>query len=191
MENPNPMEKIQVHDKVFRPYIPQADLEKAIDKVADRLNADFKGSKDVPLLLCVLNGAIMFTSELMKRITFPCQLVAVKLSSYEGVKTTGTVKTLMDITTDVKGRRVIIVEDIVDTGTTVIALQKLLAERGAVSSVVCTMLFKEAAFRRAHGDAAPAPDYSALTIEDKFILGYGLDYDELGRNLPDIYILDE
>ena len=191
MENPNPMEKIQVHDKVFRPYIPQADLEKAIDKVADRLNADFKGSKDVPLLLCVLNGAIMFTSELMKRITFPCQLVAVKLSSYEGVKTTGTVKTLMDITTDVKGRRVIIVEDIVDTGTTVIALQKLLADKGAISSVVCTMLFKEAAFRRAHGEAAPGPDYSALTIEDKFILGYGLDYDELGRNLPDIYILDE
>ena len=191
MENPNPMEKIQVHDKVFRPYIPQTDLEKAIDKVADRLNADYKDAKDIPLLLCVLNGAIMFTSELMKRITFPCQLVAVKLSSYEGVKTTGTVKTLMDITTDVKGRRVIIVEDIVDTGTTVIALQKLLAEKGATSSVICTMLFKEAAFRRANGEAAPGPDYSALTIEDKFILGYGLDYDELGRNLPDIYILDE
>ena len=191
MENLTPMEKIQVHDKVFRPYIPQADLEKAIDKVADRLNADYKDAKDVPLLLCVLNGAIMFTSELMKRITFPCQLVAVKLSSYEGVKTTGTVKTLMDITTDVKGRRVIIVEDIVDTGTTVIALQKLLAEKGATSSVICTMLFKEAAFRRAHGNDAPGPEYSALTIEDKFILGYGLDYDELGRNLPDIYILDE
>lgn len=191
MENLTPMEKIQVHDKVFRPYIPQADLEKAIDKVAESLNADYKDAKDVPLLLCVLNGAIMFTSELMKRITFPCQLVAVKLSSYEGVKTTGTVKTLMDITTDVKGRRVIIVEDIVDTGTTVIALQKLLAEKGADSSVICTMLFKEAAFRRAHGTAVPGPEYKALTIEDKFILGYGLDYDELGRNLPDIYILDE
>lgn len=185
------MEKIQIHDKVFRPYIPQADLEKAIDKVAAQLNADYKDAKDVPIILCVLNGAIMFTSELMKRITFPCQLVAVKLSSYEGVKTTGTVKTLMDITTDVKGRRIIVVEDIVDTGTTIIALQKLLAEKGAVSSVICTMLFKEAAFRRAHGAAAPAPEYVALPIDDKFILGYGLDYDELGRNLPDIYILDE
>lgn len=185
------MDKIKLHDKTFRLSIPYAELEKAIDAVAEKINRQYRDVPGPKALLCVLNGAIMFTSELMKRITFPCQLVAVKLSSYEGVKTTGTVKTLMDITTDVKGRRIIVVEDIVDTGTTIIALQKLLAEKGAVSSVICTMLFKEAAFRRAHGAAAPAPEYVALPIDDKFILGYGLDYDELGRNLPDIYILDE
>lgn len=183
--------RITLHDKTFRPYIPQEELEQAIDRVADKLNADFADAQDTPLLLCVLNGAIMFTSELMKRLTFHLELVAVKLSSYEGVKSTGNVRTLMDITSDVKGRRIIIVEDIVDTGTTIKALQRYLAEKGATSSVICTMLFKEAAYRRANGPDAPGPEYSAITIEDKFILGYGLDYDELGRNLPDIYILDE
>ena len=183
--------RITVHDKTFRPYIPQADLEHAIDRVADQLNADFGAAQDTPLLLCVLNGAIMFTSELMKRLHFDLELVALKLSSYEGVKSTGKVRTLMDLTANVEGRRVIIVEDIVDTGTTIEALKRYLAEKGAASSVVCTMLFKEAAFRKANGPDAPAPEYSALAIEDKFILGYGLDYDELGRNLPDIWILDE
>lgn len=185
------MERIKIHDKTFRPYISGAEVEADIARVAERLNADYRDSADIPLLLCVLNGAIMFTSELMKRLTFPCQLVAVKLSSYEGVKSTGEVRTLMDITHKVSGRRVIIVEDIVDTGTTVIALQKLLADKGVKDSVVCTMLFKEAAFRRAHGSAMEAPRYIARSIEDRFILGYGLDYDELGRNLPDIWILDE
>lgn len=184
------MDTITLHGKTFRPYIPNADIERAIDRVAEQLNRDFANEKEPPLLLCVLNGAIMFTSELMKRLRFNLELVAVKLSSYEGVRSTGTVKTLMDITAEVKGRRIIIVEDIVDTGTTIKALQRYLAEKGAISSVICTMLFKEAAFRRANGPDAPGPDYSAITIEDRFILGYGLDFDELGRNLPDIWILD-
>lgn len=185
------MDKIVLHGRSFRPYIPNETIERAIDRVAEQLNADYKDAEDIPILLCVLNGSILFTAELMKRVTFNCQLVAVKLSSYEGVKSTGNVRTLMDITADIAGRRVIIVEDIVDTGTTVIALQKLLAEKGAQSSVVCTMLFKEEAFRRAHGSAASAPEYIAMNIENRFILGFGLDYDELGRNLPDIWVLDE
>ena len=185
------IDRIKIHDKFFRPYIPQQDLEAAIARVAGCLNADFSKSPEPPLVLCVLTGAIMFTSELMKRICFPCEIVATKLSSYEGTRSTGEVHTLMDITADVRGRKVIIVEDIVDTGTTIKSLQKHLAEKGATSSVVCTMLFKEAAFRKANGPDAPAPEYSAMTIEDRFILGYGLDYDELGRNLPDIWVLDE
>jgi len=186
-------QRITLHDKTFRPYIPQADLEKSIDRIAEKLNADFTSEDGgtPPLLLCVLNGAILFTAELMKRLRFNLEIASIKLSSYEGVQSTGHVRTLMDVTAEVKGRRVIIVEDIVDTGTTVEALKQYLAEKGAASSVVCTMLFKEAAFRRTNGPEAPAPEYSAITIEDKFILGFGLDYDELGRNLPDIWILDE
>ena len=187
MESLSPMEKIQVHDKIFRPYIPQAELEKAIDGVAARLNADYKDAKDIPLLLCVLNGAIMFTSELMKRITFPCQLVAVKLSSYEGVKTTGTVKTLMDITTDVKGRRVIIVEDIVESGQTMKRMIESLGTRNPASVHICTLFFKPDKLKE-----ELTLDYVAFRIPDDFIVGYGLDYDGLGRELKDVYtIVDE
>ena len=184
-------QRIQIHDKFFRPYIPQHEVETAIARLAERLNDDYSSVEEPPLLLCVLTGAIMFTSELMKHITFPCQVVATKLSSYEGTHSTGEVQTLMDITANVSGRQVIIVEDIVDTGTTIKALQKHLAAKGAASSVVCTMLFKERAYRRANGPDAPEPEYCAIPIEDRFILGYGLDYDELGRNLPDIWVLDE
>ncbi len=179
------MSRIQLHDKTFKTFIPNSQIMESIDKVADKLNADFKDSEDTPIILCTLTGAIMFTSELMKRINFQCEIVAIKLSSYEGTNTTGTVKQAMGLTADIKGRRVIIVEDIVDTGNTIIELKRILEEKGAKESFVCTLLLKPDAYKK-----DVTIDYTAIEIPNDFIVGFGLDYDEIGRNLVDIYVLD-
>ena len=179
------MNSVQLHDKSFKPYIRFEELQKAIDNVADQINRDFADSEDVPVLLCVLNGAIMFTSELMKRLRFKLQVVSIKLSSYQGTATTGEVRTEMGLTADIRGRRVIIVEDIVDTGYTIQELRRICQENGASQTYVCTMLFKEEAYR-----VDEKLDYVGMRIQNRFIVGFGLDYDEIGRNLKDIYILD-
>ena len=179
------MEKITLFDKTFVPYISNARINEAIDKVAAKMNEDFKDSKDIPILLCVLNGSIMFTAELMKRLRFQCQLVSIKLSSYDGTQTTGEVSTTMDFTAPVKGRRVIIIEDIVDTGNTIVELKKLLKDKGADDSYVCTLILKEESYKKDE-----KLDYVGISIENRFIVGFGLDYNEIGRNLPDIWILD-
>ena len=180
------MEKVTLYDKTFRTLIPYEKLKEAIDVVAAKINNDFNGCEDVPILLCVLNGSIMFTSELMKRLTFNCQVVSTKLTSYEGTSTTGKVKQAMGLTADIKGRRVIIVEDIVDSGNTIVELKRILEEKEAAESRVCTLLLKPDAYKK-----DVKLDYVAMEIPNDFIVGFGLDYDELGRNLKDIYLLDE
>ena len=179
------MDKVKLYDKTFRTFIRYESLKKAIDEVADKINADFNGCDDIPVLLCVLNGSIMFTSELMKRLTFNCQIVSTKLTSYEGTSTTGKVKQAMGLTADIKGRRVIIVEDIVDSGNTIVELKRILEEKEASESRVCTLLLKPEAYKK-----DVKIDYVAMEIPNDFIVGFGLDYDELGRNLKDIYVLD-
>ena len=184
--NQTDMEKVTLNDKTFKKFIPYEDIASAIDKVADKINEDFKGCTDVPILLCVLNGSIMYMAELMKRINFNCQVVSIKLTSYEGTSTTGRVKQAMGLTSDVTGRRVIIVEDIVDSGNTIVELKEILADKGAAETRVCTMLFKPEAYKK-----DVVLDYVAMEIPNDFIIGFGLDYDELGRNLKDIYVLDK
>lgn len=179
------MEKVRLHDKTFKKFIPYGKIETAIDNVADKINNDFEGCEDVPILLCVLNGSIMFTAELMKRLRFNCQIVSTKLTSYAGTETTGQVKQALGLTADITGRRVIVVEDIVDSGNTIVALKQILADKGAKESRICTLLLKPEAYRK-----DVALDYVALEIPNDFIVGFGLDYDELGRNFKDIYILD-
>jgi hypoxanthine phosphoribosyltransferase len=179
------MEKITLKDKTFRISIPYEKISQAIDQVADKINADFRGCEDVPILLCVLNGSIMFMGELMKRLDFNCQIVSTKLTSYEGTSTTGRVKQAMGLTADITGRRVIIVEDIVDTGNTIVELQGILKDAGAVETKICTLLYKPEAYTK-----DVALDYVAMEIPNEFIVGFGLDYDELGRNFKDIYVLD-
>ena len=179
------MDKITLFDKTCRTFIPYERIQEAIDKVAEKINADFNGCTDIPVLLCVLNGSIMFTAELMKRLTFNCQVVSTKLTSYEGTSTTGKVKQAMGLTADISGRRVIIIEDIVDSGNTIVELKNILEEKRVSESYVCTLLLKPDAYKK-----DVKIDYAAMEIPNDFIVGFGLDYDELGRNLKDIYVLD-
>lgn len=180
------MEKITLKDKTFKTFIPYERLSESIDRVAEQINADFRGCEDVPILLCVLNGSIMFMGELMKRLEFNCQIVSTKLTSYEGTNTTGKVKQALGLTADITGRRVIIVEDIVDTGNTIVELKRIMEEAGAARSYICTLLMKPDSYKK----EVPI-DYVAMEIPNDFIVGFGLDYDELGRNFKDIYVLDK
>ena len=173
---------ITVCDKTFRKYLSNEEIEKVIDGVAARLNADFKDSKEIPVFLCVLNGVIMFTAALMKRVNFPAELVSIKVSSYQGTTSSGTVLIPLGLTADVTGRTVIMMEDIVDTGNTLMALREHLLSKGAKDAKICTMLMKPDVYKKDY-----KLDYVGMEIPNKFIVGYGLDYNELGRNLPDIY----
>ena len=181
------MEKrILVKDRYFVPYIPYERLEKAIDDVAERINQDFKHFEGTPIILCVLNGSILFTGELMKRLNFPCEFSSIRLSSYEGTLSTGVTRKVLGLTSSIKGRTVLVVEDIVDTGKTITDLHALLLDAGAADVKICTMLLKPEVYKK-----DLKLDYVAMEIENRFIVGFGLDYDQLGRNYKDIYILDD
>ena len=174
-------------DKTFRPYISHDRIIDAIDDVSRKLNADFNGCKDIPVILCVLNGSIPFTGELLQRIDFPCQVISIKMSSYQGTQSTGTVLNVMGLTSSVRGRRVIICEDIVDTGNTIVALKEMLLDKeGAADVRICTLLLKPDVY-----DKPDKLDYVGMEIPNAFIVGFGLDYNELGRNIRDIYVIDE
>lgn len=179
------MPRIHLHDKYFVPYIPNKKIEAAIDRVAERLNRDFKNTNDIPVFVCVMTGSIMFMSSLMQRLNFNCEVDSIRVSSYDGIASTGTVSQTMGLARSVRNRTVIVVEDIVDSGNTIEVLSDLMAEAGAREVRFCTLLLKPDEY---HKDIEL--DYVAMEIEDKFIVGYGLDYDQLGRNLKDIYILD-
>lgn len=179
------MEKITLKDKTFKKFISYEKIASSIDAVAEKINADFHDCTDVPVLLCVLNGSIMFMGELMKRLNFNCQIISIKLTSYEGTSTTGRVKQAMGLTSSIEGRRVIVVEDIVDSGNTIVELKEILKENKVADSKICTLLLKPDAYKK-----DVKLDYVAMEIPNDFIIGFGLDYDELGRNLKDIYTLD-
>lgn len=180
------MDRIKVHDKTFKTLITYDSLMEAIDRVAGRIEADFKDSKEVPVLLCILNGSIMFTAELMKRLDIPVELISMKLSSYSGMKSTGKVREVMGLTGSLEGKTVIVIEDIIDSGRTIEDIARIVKEKGAKETRICTMLFKPACYTK----DIPI-DYVGMEIEDDFIVGFGLDYDELGRNRKDIYVLDK
>jgi hypoxanthine phosphoribosyltransferase len=174
------METIQLHDKLFIPYLSESEILVAVDSLADRINTDYEGKELI--FLSVLNGAFMFTSDLMKRITLPCEISFMKVSSYAGTVTTGRVDELIGLTGTVKDRHVVIIEDIVDTGITIDKVIKLLSIQEPASIEVCATLFKKEAYRGIH-----PPKYYGFEIPNKFVVGYGLDYDQHGRNLSAIY----
>lgn len=178
------MSRVKVLDKEFELSIPEEKLLQAIDQVAEKMNKDLEGKN--PLMVCVLNGSFMFASDLMKRITVPCEISFVKLSSYSGTGSTGKVKELIGLNEDIAGRTVVILEDIVDTGLTIINTVKQIEDMGPADVKVATLLFKPEACKR-----DVKLDYVAMDIPNDFIVGYGLDYDGFGRNLKDIYTVVE
>jgi hypoxanthine phosphoribosyltransferase len=177
-------DKIKVKDKEFRVFIKAEDIDIAVSKVADSINTDMKGK--VPLFLIVLNGAFMFASDLLKKIKIENNISFVKLSSYSGTRSTQVINELIGINEIVKGRTVIIVEDIIDTGFTMHRMLDILHEQEAADVRIATLVFKPNAFR------SDFPiDYIGFEIPNDFIVGYGLDYDGFARNLPDIYKIVE
>jgi hypoxanthine phosphoribosyltransferase len=174
------MGNIQIKDKLFSLSIPESEIIKAVKAVANQINTDLAGSD--PLFICVLNGAFMFDSDLMKEISFPCEITFIKLSSYEGLYTSGSVKEIIGLNESVVGRNVVVVEDIVDTGITMERILESLVAKGAKDIHVATFLQKPDALQR-----DIKIDYIAMKIPNDFIVGYGLDYDGYGRNLKNIY----
>lgn len=179
------MELITVKDKTFRISIPEAEIQASIKALAAKINTDLEG--EVPLFLCVLNGSFMFAGDLMKYVSIDCEISFVKLASYHGgMESSGAVKQLIGLNTDISNRTVVIVEDIVDTGNTIEALTQQLQALKPKQVRVATLLFKPEAYQK----SIPI-DYAALEVPNLFLVGYGLDYDELGRNLKDIYVLHQ
>lgn len=176
---------IQLHDRKFRVMIPAEEIDRAVSAVAERLNADY-ADKQTPLFLGILNGSFMFMSDLIKKIEFQNELSFVKLASYEGTASTGVVKSLIGLNGPIEGRHVIIVEDIVDTGESIEHMVRDLEARNPASIEVCTLFFKPASYRKTY-----PIKYRAMEIGNEFIVGYGLDYDQLGRSLKDIYVVTE
>ncbi len=171
---------IQVLDKTFEVFIERDRIAKEVSALADQINRDYEG-KDV-IFIAVLNGSFMFASDLMKKITLPAEISFVKVSSYHGTETTGRVDELIGLNSQLKGKDVIILEDIIDTGITIDKIWSLLEDQSPDSVKICTLLYKPEAFRGEH-----QPDYVGFEIPNAFVVGYGLDYDEKGRNLDAIY----
>jgi hypoxanthine phosphoribosyltransferase len=172
---------ITLHNKPFRPYLSAAEIGAAIDQLAVRLNADYAGRR--PLFVVVLTGGFMFATDLLKRFTGECEIVFIRVASYEGTGSTGTVQEIMGLREDVRGRDIILVEDIVDTGTTVHHLLPTLEANQPASIEIAAMFFKPTSLRY-----PLTLKYIAREIPNDFVVGYGLDYDGLGRNLPDVYV---
>lgn len=174
--------RVTVCDKDFEIFIPAEVLDKAVERIALSINEDMKNK--VPIFLIVLNGAFMFASDLLKKVKVENNLSFVKLSSYNGTKSTQIINELIGLTEALKGRSVIIVEDIIDTGLTVRRMLDILEEQEVAEIKIATLFYKPEAFRSNY-----KIDYIGMEIENHFILGYGLDYDGFARNLPDIYKL--
>lgn len=173
---------IQVKDKNFAISIPEAEILQRVKAVAARINEDYKGQN--PIFLAVLNGSFIFAADLLREVNLPCEISFVKLASYEGTQTTGAIRELIGLNVDITGRPVIVVEDIVDTGVTMVHMLETLKKQNPSSIDVCTLLLKPGKLQ-----AQLDIRYCCLEIPNDFIVGYGLDYDGFGRNTRDIYTL--
>ncbi len=175
---------IQLHDKKFEIFIAEEEINFAIEAMAKQIEADF--FDDIPVFIGVLNGSFMVVSDLLKKYNAPCEVSFVKMASYEGMQTTNEIKQLIGLNQNLEGRSVIVVEDIVDTGNTIAELKTLLKHHHVKHFKIATLFLKPDAYTK-----DIKLDYVGIRIPDKFIVGYGLDYDGLGRNLKDIYQLSE
>ena len=175
---------VKIKDKTFKTSIPEAEILKKVQVVADRLNQDY--ADKAPVFLAVLNGSFIFAADLMRMITVPSEISFVKYASYEGTSSSGSMKTLMGLNQDLTGRHVVIVEDIVDSGFTMAHMIEDLKKKNPASIEICSLLVKP-------GNLKVDLDinYAVMEIPNDFIVGYGLDYDQEGRNLRDIYTIVE
>jgi hypoxanthine phosphoribosyltransferase len=174
------MSTIKVHDKSFEIYLPEAKIQEHVKALAQQINTDYAGKK--PLFIAILNGSFMFASDLFKYLTIDAEICFIKLASYKGMKSSGNVVTAIGLDQDLIGRDVVIVEDIVDTGKTLHEFLPKLQHQQPASLKIVTLLHKPEALKH-----PLTIDYIGFSIPNKFVIGYGLDYDGLGRNLKEIY----
>lgn len=175
---------IQLHDKQFVPFITAQEIDFAIVQMARMVEDDF--AEETPLFVGVLNGSFMVVSDFMKHYKGACEVSFIKMASYEGTTSTNNVKQLIGLDQDLTGRSVIVIEDIVDTGNTLVELKAMFKKQNVKHFKIATLFFKPEAYKQ-----DIKIDYVGIRIPNKFIVGFGLDYDGLGRNLPEIYQLSE
>lgn len=175
---------IKLQNKTFEPYLSEAEIASAVKKMADEIARDYKD--EVPIFVGVLNGSFMFVADFLKHYQHPCEVTFVKLSSYQGLTSTGIVETLLDVSEDIDGRSVIILEDIIDTGRTLQQLVHLFTNTNVKEFKIASLFYKSEIYNGEY-----TIDYVGLEIPDRFIVGYGLDYNELGRNLREVYQLNQ
>ena len=175
------MSVITVHDKSFGPYLSEEQIQQRVKELAEKINTDYAGKR--PLFIAILNGSFMFAADLFKNLEIPAELCFIKLASYKGLKSSGNVVTSIGLEDDLFDKDVIIVEDIVDTGLTLKHILDTVKKHEPASVNVCSLLFKPLALKTEIGDIS----YIGFEIPNEFVVGYGLDYNGLGRNLKDIY----
>lgn len=174
------MQQIRVHDKLFVPYLSQSEIETAIKRLAELINTDY--ANECPLFIAILNGSFMFAAELFKSISIPSEICFIKLASYKGTTSSGHIITSIGLDTEIAGKHIIILEDIVDTGKTLHYFLPQLHNQQPLSLKIAALLHKPSA------TVYDVPlDYNCFKIPDKFVIGYGLDYNGFGRNIPALY----
>lgn len=173
---------ITIKDKQFKPFITSDKINEAVKSVATKINSEL--ANDFPVFLVVLNGSFMFAADLLREVTIPCEISFIKLASYHGTSSTGTVSELIGLKEDLSNRTVVIVEDIVDSGNTMEKLMAVLETKKTKEIKIATALYKPEAYTKKF-----PINYAGIIIKNDFVVGYGLDYDGLGRNLKDIYVL--
>ena len=178
------MDTVKIKDKSFRVSIPEAEIKQHVKALAEQMSKDLEGKN--PIFLGVLNGSFIFAADLMREMTVPCEISFVKLASYQGTTSTGKVREVLGINENLSGRTVVIVEDIVESGQTMKQMIESLGTRNPESVRICTLFFKPEKLKEDLN-----LDYVAFSIPDDFIVGYGLDYDGLGRELKDVYTIVE
>jgi hypoxanthine phosphoribosyltransferase len=178
------MQRVTLKDKTFVPYITSDKIQESVKQLAQKINADLVNDK--PLFLVVLNGSFMFAADLLKEVTIPCEISFIKLASYHGTTSTGTVTEMIGLTEEIKGRTVVVVEDIVDTGITIEKLSALLHKKEVKQIKIASFLLKPEAYKK-----DIVIDYVGMEIPNDFVVGYGLDYDGLGRNMKEIFVLEQ
>lgn len=176
------MSRVTIKDKTFESTMPEAEIKQRVRELAQQMSRDLEGKN--PLFLAVLNGAFIFAADLMREMTIPCEISFVKLASYQGITSTGTIQEVIGINEDLTDRTVVILEDIVESGLTIKRMMEQIGTRNPASVQVCTLFFKPEKLKE-----DLKIDYVAFSIPNDFILGYGLDYDQQGRGLRDLYTL--